>query len=123
MVRLKPREFDQLAERALRRIPLRYRRRLQNLVIVVEPEPPHPELLGLYEGVPRTARSVSDAFVPPDRITLYQGPHQRMARNLPHLERILTDTIWHEIAHHFGLNEREVQSAERRRSRRRRESS
>lgn len=110
-----PEEFDRLATRALRRIPARFRKKLENVVIAVEPEPPQRGLLGLYQGYPRTERSVSQGFMLPDRITIYQGPHERMARSLEHLETIVADTIWHEIAHHFGLDERQVRAAERRR--------
>lgn len=51
----------------------------------------------------------------PDRITIFQEPIERMARSLPHLEEIIMDTIWHEIAHYFGMDERQVRAAERRR--------
>jgi predicted Zn-dependent protease with MMP-like domain len=111
------RDFDALAARALRRIPLRFRKRLENVVIVVEPEPPRPGLLGLYHGRPLTVRSVSEGFRMPDQITIYQGPHERMARNEEHLEQIVADTVWHEIAHYFGMNEAQVRKAERTRER------
>lgn len=112
------REFDALVEQALAKIPRRYRQRLENVAIVVEPEPPRPGLLGLYHGRPLSQRSVHDQFYLPDQITIYQGPHERMARNRQHLEKLVTDTVWHEIAHYFGLNEAEVRRAERRRERR-----
>lgn len=102
-------------ERALRRIPPRFRRRLENVAIVVEPESPRPGLLGLYQGVPLANRSVSDGFRMPDQITIYQGPHERMARNPIELEKMVADTVWHEIAHYFGMDERRVRQAERRR--------
>jgi predicted Zn-dependent protease with MMP-like domain len=108
-------EFDQIVERALRRIPPRFRKRLKNVVFVVEPEPPQPGLLGLYQGRPQTWRSVSDSFVMPDRITIYQNPHLRMARSPEDLERVVYETVWHEIAHHFGMDEASVRRAERRR--------
>jgi predicted Zn-dependent protease with MMP-like domain len=114
------REFDALTLRALRLIPPRFRRRMDNVVIVVEKEPPRPGLLGLYQGRPLTERSVSEGFRLPDQITIYQGPHERMARNAAELERIVADTVWHEIAHHFGMDEARVRRAERRRERRRR---
>lgn len=114
---LTPEQFDALATRALERIPGRFRRKLDNVVIVVEPEPRRPGLLGLYEGRPKTERSVTEGFSLPDRITIYQGPHERMARNLAHLEQIVAETIWHEIAHHFGMDERQVRAAERARKR------
>lgn len=114
---MSPREFDKLVEKALASIPPRYRRRVKNVALVVEQEPPTPGLLGLYQGHPLTVRSVGDGFRMPDRITIYQGPHERLARNLPHLERLLRETIWHEIAHYFGMDEARVRRAEARRRR------
>jgi predicted Zn-dependent protease with MMP-like domain len=109
------REFDQLVENAIRAIPERFRRRLHNVAFVVEAEPPHPGLLGLYQGRPLPHRSVSDTFAMPDRITIYQGPHERLARNRAHLQKLLEDTVWHEVAHYFGMDEGRVRRAERRR--------
>ena len=116
---LSAREFDALVDRSLLRIPPRFRRLLENIVIVVEREPPRPGLLGLYQGRPRTERSVGESFHMPDHITIYQGPHERMARNLAELEQIVADTVWHEIAHYFGMDEAQVRRAEIRRDRRR----
>jgi len=110
------REFDRLVEEALRRIPARFRRRLHNVAFVVEREPPSPGLLGLYEGRPLTHRSVSDSFTLPDRITIFQGPHERLARDRAHLAKLVEDTVWHEVAHYFGLDEHRVRRAERRRA-------
>ena len=53
----------------------------------------------------------------PDTITIYQGPHERMARSRADLVELVKETVWHEIAHYFGLNEEEVLRAERRRAR------
>jgi predicted Zn-dependent protease with MMP-like domain len=111
------REFDALVEEAVRAIPPRFRRRLENVAFLVEREPPQPGLLGLYEGRPLPVRSVSDGFTMPDRITIFQGPHERMARDRVHLEKLLRDTVWHEVAHYFGMDERRVRLAERRRAR------
>ena len=114
---MSPREFDALVEKAVRAIPARFRRRLHNVAFIVEQEPPRPDLLGLYEGRPLTIRSVSDGFTMPDRITIFQGPHERMARDRVHLEKLLRDTVWHEVAHYFGMDEPRVRRAERRRAR------
>ena len=108
-------EFDRLVENAIRAIPARFRRRLHNVAFVVEPEPPHPGLLGLYQGRPLPRRSVSESFTMPDRITIFQGPHERLARNRLHLQKMLNATVWHEVAHYFGLDETRVRRAERRR--------
>lgn len=119
-------EFDVLVERGCAKIPRRFRRRLANLAFIVESEPsaeqlraanvkPGSTLLGLYHGRPLTARSVSDGFVLPDQIVIFQGPHERLARSVVHLEQLVADTIWHEVAHYFGMDEARVRRAEGRR--------
>lgn len=124
-------DFDEIVERAYRRIPARFRSRMQNVAVLVEDEPSAQQLasgrvprgntlLGLYEGRPLKYRSVFEGFGLPDRITIFQRPHERMARDRHDLERLVEQTVWHEIAHYFGLNEREVRAAERQRSLRRR---
>ncbi len=112
---MSPEEFDALVEKSMSVIPPRFRRRLKNVVFLVEREPPRPGLLGLYHGRPLTRRSVSESFAMPDRITIYQGPHERMAEDRRHLLRLLRETIWHEVAHYFGMDERQVRQAERKR--------
>jgi predicted Zn-dependent protease with MMP-like domain len=106
-------DFELLVENALRAIPSRFRRQMKNVAIVVEQEPPRPGLLGLYEGRPLATRSVFDGFAMPDKITIFQGPHERLSRTQAQLEQMVADTVWHEIAHHFGMNEAEVRRAER----------
>jgi predicted Zn-dependent protease with MMP-like domain len=111
-------EFDRLVETAMAVIPPRFRRKLKNVAFIVEAEPPRPGLLGLYQGRPLPSRSAGDSFTLPDLITIYQGPHMRLARTERDLVRLLRETIWHEVAHYFGMDERQVRLAERRRSRR-----
>jgi len=114
-------EFDRLVERAFAKIPAHFRARMKNVALVVEPEPPPTPggttLLGLYQGRPLTARSVFEGFAMPDRITIFQGPHQRLARSAEHLEKLVEETVWHEVAHYFGMDEKQVRAAERRRRR------
>jgi predicted Zn-dependent protease with MMP-like domain len=110
-------DFDRLVETAMKVIPPRFRRKLHNVAFIVEAEPPRPGLLGLYQGRPLPRRSVSDSFTMPDRITIYQGPHERLARDRQDLLRLVRETIWHEVAHYFGMDERQVRLAERRRFR------
>lgn len=110
-------EFELLVEDALRLIPWRFRRRMNNVAIVVEREAPRPGLLGLYQGRPLANRSVFEGFTMPDKITIFQGPHERLSRTREELEQMVADTVWHEIAHHFGMDEGEVRRAERRRRR------
>jgi predicted Zn-dependent protease with MMP-like domain len=121
-----PDEFDRLVAAAYARIPARFRKRLKNVALVVEPEPSPQQLargrvprgstlLGLYEGRPLTKRSVFESFAMPDRITIFQGPHERMAQSREHLAQLVEDTVWHEVAHYFGMDELQVRAAERRR--------
>lgn len=101
---------------------------MANVVVVVEDEPSARQLaagrvprghtlLGLYEGHPLPLRSVAQGFHLPDKISLFQGPIERAARDRSQLERVIYDTLWHEIAHYFGMDERQVRAAELRRSR------
>ncbi len=112
---MSPKEFDKLVERAVRKIPPHFRSRLDNVAFVVEPEGSSPGLLGLYHGRPLTMRSTFESFQMPDRITIYQRPHERLARDEAHLAKLVEDTVWHEVAHYFGMDEAQVQRAERRR--------
>ena len=119
-----PEEFRRLVSVAYDLIPDQFRSRMENIAVIVEPEPnanqlararvPHGgTLFGLYEGRPLTVRSVFDSFAMPDRITIFQGPHERAARGPEHLAKLVEDTIWHEVAHYFGMDEAQVRSAER----------
>jgi predicted Zn-dependent protease with MMP-like domain len=123
---MQPAEFDRLVAAAVERIPARFRKRMKNIAVMVEPEPsagqlargrvPHGgTLLGLYEGRPLTQRSVFEAFAMPDRITIFQGPHERLAHTPEHLAKMVEDTVWHEVAHYFGMSELQVRGAERKR--------
>jgi predicted Zn-dependent protease with MMP-like domain len=123
---MSPQDFDRLVEGAYARIPARFRKRMKNIALVVEAEPSPLQLtrgrvprggtlLGLYEGRPLTARSVFDNFAMPDRITIFQGPHERLARGPEELAKMVEDTVWHEVAHYFGMDELQVRAAERRR--------
>ncbi|MBZ5725377.1 MAG: metallopeptidase family protein [Acidobacteriia bacterium] len=121
-----PADFDRLVAAAYARIPARFRRRLKNVALMVEPWPSPGQLarggapagstlLGLYEGRPLTTRSVFEPFAMPDRIIIFQGPHERLAQSPEHLAKLVQDTVWHEIAHYFGMDERQVRAAERKR--------
>jgi predicted Zn-dependent protease with MMP-like domain len=121
-----PGEFDRLVEEAFQRIPARFRKRLNNVALTVELEPSREQLtrahvsrggtlLGLYEGRPLTRRSVFEPWSMPDRIIIFQGPHERLARSPEHLLELVSATVWHEVAHYFGMDEGQVRAAERKR--------
>lgn len=105
MFSLSTAEFDKLVEDALATVPRKYRKLLQNIVVIVESESKERGLLGLYQSQPPF----------PDRITIYQQPHQRMSENLQDLFALVQETVIHEIGHALGMNESQVLRMERRR--------
>jgi len=122
--------FDRLVQEAYLDVPAYFRRRIENVAVVVEEEPHADDLrragcprdstlLGLYSGIPLTHRTSSYGLVLPDRIIIFRGPIERLARNEADLRRIVRHTLWHEIGHYFGMNERQVREMERRWMRRR----
>ncbi len=121
--------FDHLVQQAFLRIPRRFRSRIENVAIVVENEPSREDLrtarvpaghdlLGLYHGLPLPQRGWARYSSLPDRICIYQGPIERAAQSEAELRVLVRETLWHEIAHYFGLNEKEVRRAEARRRKR-----
>jgi predicted Zn-dependent protease with MMP-like domain len=85
-------DFDQIVEQAFHRIPVRFRRRMHNVAVIVENEPSPLQLqrgntsyastlLGLYEGRPLAYRSFSESFQLLDRVMIFPGPHERIARS------------------------------------------
>ena len=98
--------FERIADDAMAAVPAALLAQVDNLAIVVDDVPPEDEgvLLGLYEGVPMPARGF-DAPLLPDRITLFRRPLELRARSKDELTRIVADTIIHEIAHHFGIDD------------------
>lgn len=123
--------FEKLVEQALRRLPRRFKKKLENLIVEVEPAP-DPELLrdmgiesgtlfGLYQGVPLTEREWNFGNVLPDRIVIYQRPIEAEARSAAEMEEIVLDTVKHEIGHYFGLNDEELYEIEDEAAKKRRE--
>jgi predicted Zn-dependent protease with MMP-like domain len=117
------REFERLVAEALSDIPTRFRQAMQNIAIVVEGEPsrellremevtPPDTLFGLYQGIPLTERAWGDGNRLPDRILLFQGPHEREAEDHEDLIVSIAETLIHEIGHYFGLSEDEIQDIE-----------
>ncbi|MFC1874328.1 metallopeptidase family protein [Chloroflexota bacterium] len=106
-------EFERLVEKALATIPEEFRSFLENVVLVIEDEPPDdmPDVIGLYEGVPLVERSMDDTILP-DYITLYKGPIKRACRTRAEMEAEVRVTVLHEIGHFFGLEESQLEQLE-----------
>jgi predicted Zn-dependent protease with MMP-like domain len=106
--------FARLVRNALRELPAEFRDRIRNLEIVIEDEPSSDQLrdggtlLGLYEGVPLTARGYQEPYLP-DRICIFRGPIERMTASPRRQAAIVRDTVVHEIAHHFGISDERLE--------------
>ena len=116
-------EFERRVADALATIPRRFRSAMTNLAILIEDEPsaallremeiqPPDTLFGLYQGTPLTERSWSYGNTLPDRILLFQGPHEREAVDEDDLVASIGETLIHEIGHYFGLSEEEIEEIE-----------
>jgi predicted Zn-dependent protease with MMP-like domain len=97
--------FGALVEQALDSIPPELGRLMRNVAVVVEDMGSSPNLLGLYHGVPLTARTSAYGGVLPDRITIYRLPIIRRARTLADVVDQVRITVVHEVAHHFGIDD------------------
>jgi len=106
-VQLSDGEFDDLVADALDRIPAPLAALLDNVVVLVEDEPPpdEPGVLGLYVGTPLTERDTGYTFRPPDQVFVYRGPLLRMCEDADELAEEVEVTVVHEIAHHFGIDD------------------
>jgi predicted Zn-dependent protease with MMP-like domain len=108
-------DFEQAVEDALDSLPAELREFMSNVAIVVEEEPPAGmRLLGLYEGYPLTRRGSAYTGVPPDKITIYQGPLERLGGGDPaRLRREIRRVVLHEVAHHFGISDERLLEIDR----------
>ena len=103
-----PERFDRLVDDALDQIPESLATLVQNLVVLVEDEPPPEEpsdLLGLYDGVALTERDSGYAGALPDRIFVYRLPLLDHCDTEDQLVDEVRITVLHEVAHHFGIDD------------------
>ena len=110
-----PDSFEELVSEALDSLPDDIGELMSNVAVVVEDEPPAGlPLLGLYSGVPLTRRTSWYGAVPPDKITIYQGPLERHFGDSDDLlRRQVRRVVVHEIAHHFGISDGRLRELDR----------
>lgn len=138
------RVFEEIVKEGIGAIPERFLEKLDNVDIVIEDEPTPYQLsklraqkssiiFGLYEGVPQTKRGPYGQVLP-DKITIFKKAIEKVARESvvdeasSHLhasldlrltrviKEMVKNTVWHEIAHHFGMDEKRVREAEHQRN-------
>lgn len=110
------RRFERAVTRALRRLPADVEKMLQNVLVVVEDEPPLQEngtgkgqIFGLYEGTPLTERGSGYHLVTPDKITIFRKPLEQSFSDPQELARQIRITVIHELSHHLGLEEDRIE--------------
>lgn len=107
MIEVPRAEFEELVSQALDTIPPELVALLDNVVVVVEDDPPadDPDLLGLYSGIPLTERGSFYAGVLPDQVTIFRRPTLEMCDTREDVVEEVRITVVHEIAHHFGIDD------------------
>lgn len=108
-------DYERLINESMDELPQHYITGLKNVAVTYEDEPTeeqrerlklncHQTLYGLYEGIPLTKRGNGYSFVLPDKITLFKKPMLHSSSDTNELKKHVKHTLWHEIAHYYGLD-------------------
>lgn len=122
MVEVSDKQFEDMIAAALESLPKAHMNAVKNVAIVYADEPTerqreelklncHQTLFGLYEGVPLTRRNGQTHFGP-DKITIFKEPMLRHVHTAAELQAEVRHTLWHEVAHYFGLNHEQIHKLE-----------
>ena len=117
-------QFDTIISNALDELPDQYTNNVNNVAIVMQDEPTeeqrvklklrcHETLFGLYEGIPLTQRGAGYNLVLPDKITIFKNPILYASLDVAQFEKQVKHTLWHELAHHYGLQHDRIHEIER----------
>jgi len=118
MMELTEEKFDKYLADAIEAIPKPYKDKIENVAFLLEDDPsplqrqqlnlyPNETLFGLYEGVPLPARGGALKILP-DKITIFKNPLIIASRTEKDLRNNIGHTVWHEVAHYFGLDHRRI---------------
>jgi len=122
MFEISDEQFSQLITEVMDELPREHMDAVKNVAIVYadEPTPEQREklqlrhdqsLFGLYEGVPLTKRGGMNNFGP-DKITIFKNPMLHYVNTYAQLRGQVKHTVWHEIAHYFGLDHDQIHKLE-----------
>ena len=122
MIEVSDEKFQELINKALESLPGEHAKNIENVAILYQDFPdeeqrektnlqPYQTLLGLYEGVPLSRRQGMQPILP-DKITLFKYPLQSKAGSLKELQGEIRHTLWHEIAHYYGLDHDKISELE-----------
>jgi len=112
-------EFEKLVDEALKNLPGYFKEKLDNVEVIVHnwPRPEYARgrlLLGLYQGIPKTTWGRGLATTLPDKITIFKGPIEFLSHgDIELLKKLVVDTVEHEIAHHFGIEDARLRELKR----------
>lgn len=123
MLHLSDKHFEELIANAIDSLPDRFLDHAKNVAIVWEYDPtpqqriemklrPYESLYGLYQGIPLTKRGDNYNLVLPDKITIFKNPILHSAETVEAAQRQVLHTLWHEIAHHYGLDHDRIHELE-----------
>jgi len=124
---MKKNYLEKLVRQALAALPAETKKAMDNVEFVIEKETRRKKtgetsikrneiLLGLYEGIPKTERDARYFEVLPDKITIFKKPLEELSGgNKEKLKKLVTETIWHEVGHHLGFDEKAIRFLEARR--------
>ena len=122
-MRLTREEFEKAAISALKGLPRFFKKRMENVDVVVE-DAASPEvlaemglrspfeLLGLYQGIPLGRRGFYYGNVLPDKITLFQLPIESICKTREEIEEKVREVVIHEVGHYFGLDDKRLRELE-----------
>jgi len=119
---LDDKQFENIVADAIDNIPKRYQEKLDNVAFLIEDEPtpeqriklnlyPNETLLGLYEGLPLPRRGGALKLLP-DKITIFKNPVLSVCGSLEDVKRQVAKTLWHEVAHFYGLDHDKIHALE-----------
>lgn len=119
MIDLSDKEFEEFINEGFSAISPLYMKNLDNVAIVIADEPDseqrkklklrcHETLFGLYEGIPLTKRGAGYNMVVPDKITIFKKPILSVSKNILEVKENVRNTLWHEIAHYYGLDHSQI---------------
>ncbi len=120
---MEPEKFEQYVEEALSKIPKKFKKLLQNLVVIVEETPtreiyrqtrssPFSSILGLYHGIPFKHRGPFYGNLPPDVIVIYKRSIEEICHSEEEIREKIKEVVIHEIGHYFGLKDDELKEIE-----------
>ncbi len=129
---MKDSTFQELVQKSILDLPEKIREKMENVALCVEQRPSAEQLkklgtrsggllLGLYEGVPKTTYGRGFGMILPDKITIFQETIQRFDGTPEAVKELIRNVVWHEVAHHFGFDEKGIRELELKRRKQKRQ--